>query len=807
MKKNQKKVKNNQEDNSITRIYTYSEQVEEKQEYLKITEVLDEKLNVGNHQEKIMVIKQNNKYRAFLKLESITNHNYLLEQDLAVYNSELYVLLTSHNIKLRFINKYINVEDYDIGIDKINAQNETMQVFRDELIEEINHLPNIVEYYLEFSENSIEQLKEQLEYCVRNGNFFKYFNIKVPTEHETDYIYDELVLGDVSVVYNEDHIIYNNEDEEYKYYTKFLAIRDLQNKQNFHFLENITLAGGDIVLQVIPTQDEEAKKIINKSLNEMESIASKTSGKKIDQLKAQKEVEEIYGVINDLLNQDDNLIDIKLLIRFKGDDLEELENRIKTFKKDNSNFYFQEPIYDMVETEKYWLGMESKVIPTLTLTSKILVLGMGIAYNTFIQEKGFLMSSLNRSVVLIDRQTHRPSTGQAGFNEAFFGIMGSGKSTWQKTFILQDYLLNGQVICIDYADEYLNLCKELGGDVISVSRGSILNPFDIFIKDNQVEFKKIGAFMSMLYEQIRLNQATRTRLENLFAKYYDDIEEKTFKSYLNLFKSINDNPNNEENIDTEIIDLLENITINYPFFNGVSNVDLSNRFVVFDLKNEKDDEVLRPALAFIIINLLVRLMWENRFIYDRLSDKTEEEQLIEYAKKKRINVDKFLETRPQTDDIYSKEYKLWLADMKIYINKVNPKVRAMIDEAHNIINEIEIVELLLKIVKEGRKHNTGLTISTQTPQTMYRNTQTIELMQLIAYKYYLKQSDRSALNVVGEKGGNPIPESIIDYLINGCETGCGYLNLNEIYIPVGKPLSKKLDALFDGGVGERYETD
>lgn len=807
MKKKQKKVMNNQEDNSITRIYTYSEQVEEKQEYLKITEVFDEKLNVLNHQEKIMVIKQNNKYRAFLKLESITNHNYLLEQDLAVYNSELYVLLTSHNIKLRFINKYINVEDYDIGIDKIKPQNETMQVFRDELIEEINHLPNIVEYYLEFNENSVEQLKEQLEYCIRNGNFFKYFNIKVPSEHETDYIYDELVLGDVSVVYNEDHIIYNNEDEEYKYYTKFLAIRDLQNKQNYHFLENLSLAGGDIMLQVIPTQDEEAKKIINKSLNEMEAIASKTSGKKIDQLKAQKEVEEIYSVINDLLNQDDNLIDIKLLIRFKGADLEELEKRIKTFKKDNSNFYFQEPLYDMVETEKYWLGIESKVIPTLTLTSQILVLGMGIAYNTFIQEKGFLMSSLNRSVVLIDRQTHKPSTGQAGFNEAFFGIMGSGKSTWQKTFILQDYLLNGQVICIDYADEYLNLCKELGGDVISVSRGSILNPFDMFVKDNKVEFKKIGAFMSMLYEQIRLNQAVRTRLENLFAKYYDDIGEKTFKSYLDLFKSINNNPNNEDNIDVEIIDLLENIIINYPFFNGKSNVDLSNRFVVFDLKNEKDDEVLRPALAYIIINLLVRLMWENRFVYDRLSDKTEEEQLIEYANKKRINVDKFLEIKPQNNDIYDKEYKLWLADMKIYINKLNPKVRAMIDEAHNIINEIEIVELLLKIAKEGRKHNTGLTISTQTPQTMYRNTQTKELMQLIAYKYYLKQSDRSALNVVGEKGGNPIPESIIDYLINGCETGCGYLNLNEIYIPVGKPLSKKLDALFDGGVGERYETD
>lgn len=790
------------ETNTIDRILTYSEQAEQKREALGIEEILDETVTVNGRVHNVVVFKQKGIYRAFLKLESITNHDYLLEQDLMNYNSELYSIIAIQKLKFRILTKKINMEDYDLGISQITKDDEISELFKEDIIEEIENIPEILEYYLEFSNSKLDTLLETISYNLSNSTVFKYFNIHIPTENEMNYLYDEVVLGDVGVVYNEDHIIYNYKQPE-QYFVKYLYISDLRNRQVLHYWENLTMYGADVMIDIITTPDDVARKIVNKSLSEMGDLLNSRGGKKIDKIDQQKEYDNLYQVINDILEQTDNLIDIRLVLRFKSKDLGTLNKNINTFKKDNNNLYFAEPLYEMQNTEHHYLGLPSKVIPNITLTQKLFILGAGIAYNTYIQKNGFLMSSKNRSIVLLNRQVHSPSTGQAGFNEAFFGVMGSGKSTWQKTFITQDLLLNAQLLIVDYAQEYNQLCYAFNGEIINIYDGkTIVNPFDVLKLGDFVDYKKVGGFISMLYPQIKNNQAIRTKMENLFKEFEKKVESQSFIDYTKSFKEFNTTCKENEKISQEILDILDNISIQYPFFSGNTNVSLNNKFIVFDFEKVNLDPVLRSALGYLIIFLFTDLMKGNIFKYNPNKEDNEYDQLINYANKKNIDVSDVIV------DNYTKGVEVGVNDirkLKKKIEKNHPKLRLMIDEAHNFMREPDIVEEMLRIVKEGRKHNAGITFSTQTPDEMYRTIGQRQIFQLTAYKYYLKQNDRSALTTIGEHGGNAIPESIITYLLSEIPQGVGYLNLNEVFIPIGTNLSHRMEVLFDGGVGEDEE--
>lgn len=796
------KKKQTAETNTIDRVLTYSEQADQKRDALGIEGILDETVSIDGRKQNVIVFKQKGIYRSFLKLESITNHDYLLEQDLMNYNSELYSIIAIQKLKVRILTKKINLEDYDLGISQITKDDEISELFKEDIIEEIENIPEILEYYLEFSNSKLDTLLETISYNLSNSTVFKFFNIHIPTENEMNYLYDEVVLGDVGVVYNEDHIIYNYTQPE-QYFVKYLYVSDLRNRQVLHYWENLTMYGADVMIDVITTPDDVARKIVNKSLSEMGDLLNSRGGKQIDKMDQQKEYENLCQVINDILEQTDNLIDIRFVLRFKSKDLETLNKNISTFKKDNNNLYFAEPLYEMQNTEHYYLGLASKVIPNITLTQKLFILGSGIAYNTYIQQNGFLMSSKNRSIVLLNRQVHSPSTGQAGFNEAFFGVMGSGKSTWQKTFITQDLLLNAQLLVVDYAKEYYQLCYEFKGEIINIYDGkTVVNPFDVLKLEDCVDYKKVGAFVSMLYPQIQENQAIKTKMENLFKEFEDKVASQSFIDYTKTFKKFNKTCGEDEKVSQEILDILDNISIQYPFFSGNTNVNLTNKFIVFDFEKVNGDPVLRSALGYLIIFLFTDLMKENIFKFNPNKEGNEYDQLIDYAKKKGIDInDVIVDNYTQGIDVSLNDIR----KLKKKIEKNHPKLRLMIDEAHNFMREPDIVEEMLRIVKEGRKHNAGITFSTQTPDEMYRTVGQRQIFQLTAYKYYLKQNDRSTLTTIGEHGGNAIPESIISYLLSEIAPGMGYLNLNEVFIPVGTNLSHRMEVLFDGGVGEDEE--
>lgn len=796
------KKKQTAETNTIDRVLTYSEQADQKRDALGIEEILDQTVSVNGREQNVVVFKQKGIYRSFLKLESITNHDYLLEQDLMNYNSELYSIMAIQKLKVRILTKKINMEDYDLGISQITTDDEISELFKEDIIEAIENIPEILEYYLEFSNSKLDALLETISYNLSNSTVFKFFNIHLPTENEMNYLYDEVVLGDVGVVYNEDHIIYNYTQPE-QYFVKYLYLSDLRNRQVLHYWENLTMYGADVMIDVITTPDDIARKIVNKSLSEMGDLLNSRGSKQIDKMDQQKEYENLCQVINDILEQTDNLLDIRFVLRFKSKDLETLNKNISTFKKDNNNLYFAEPLYEMQNTEHYYLGLESKVIPNITLTQKLFILGAGIAYNTYIQQNGFLMSSKNRSIVLLNRQVHSPSTGQAGFNEAFFGVMGSGKSTWQKTFIIQDLLLNAQLLVVDYAKEYNQLCYEFKGEIINIYDGkTIVNPFDVLKLENCVDYKKVGAFVSMLYPQIHEKKAIKTKMENLFKEFEDKVTSQSFVDYTKAFKEFNKTCGDDEKVSQEILDILDNISIQYPFFSGNTNVNLTNKFIVFDFEKVNREPVLRSALGYLIIFLFTDLMKENIFKFNPNKEGNEYDQLIDYAKKKGIDINEVIV------DNYTQGIDVNLNDirkLKKKIERNHPKLRLMIDEAHNFMREPDIVEEMLRIVKEGRKHNAGITFSTQTPDEMYRTVGQRQIFQLTAYKYYLKQNDRSTLTTIGEHGGNAIPESIISYLLSEITPGMGYLNLNEVFIPIGTNLSHRMEVLFDGGVGEDEE--
>jgi len=245
------------------------------------------------------------------------------------------------------------------------------------------------------------------------------------------------------------------------------------------------------------------------------------------------------------------------------------------------------------------------------------------------------INRLNNSPVMFDR------FNLSNHNSVTLASSGYGKSYTVKLEALRYFILGTKIVIIDPEEEYVDLCEELGGQYIKLSTTSkdVINPLDIYegmeSHDSGYSFlaSKIMDVLSLIELMVGsdgTNEGLTSREKSIvidaIQDVYEDVgitevgfskkEEDVFfddKDFITLDDDAKDMPTLSDLLTKlkasggreaeRVVDLLESyVTGVLDLFNGETNVDLNNDFIVFgtkDLEEGVEEVAMFVALEYV----------------------------------------------------------------------------------------------------------------------------------------------------------------------------------------------------------------
>lgn len=220
----------------------------------------------------------------------------------------------------------------------------------------------------------------------------------------------------------------------------------------------------------------------------------------------------------------------------------------------------------------------------------------------------------NNGLVLFDRFSLENA------NMVVFAKSGAGKSFAVKLEALRSLMLGTEVICIDPEDEYRGLADAVGGSYLRLSLASQnrLNPFDLpHVLDSEDADNALRANIITLHGLLRLmmgsTSAPLTPAEdadldvaiiNTYAKAgitNDPLTHNATPPTMNdLYKTLAEMSGNGPALAQRLRKYTSGTFAG--IFSEQSNVDLYNKFVVFNIRDLEEE--LRPVGMYIILNYI-----------------------------------------------------------------------------------------------------------------------------------------------------------------------------------------------------------
>ncbi|HSX47553.1 MAG TPA: ATP-binding protein [Patescibacteria group bacterium] len=337
---------------------------------------------------------------------------------------------------------------------------------------------------------------------------------------------------------------------------------------------------------------------LNRKITELESL--KRTLLREGQLIGPELIDPLHSATqlrNKIMRGQEKLFQISIYIALSNKSLDELNKLTKIIqttlsaKLFNVKISYFRQIYSLQSilprgmdelTQKRNLDTTSTAL-TFPFISSELVHENGIYYG---------INKFNNSLVILDRFSLNNA------NSIIFAESGSGKSYLSKVEIIRQLLYGTKIIVIDPEREYKLLCDSINGSYIKLSSKSKnkINPFDITISNNK---------KSTIYEHIQdLTEVISLLCDGLSPREKAAVD----KALINLYK-------NNKKSQPKLKDFYDEINKLGRFilserlekfikgslsevFNKESNVDLSNKLVVFDIKDMP--EKLRKIMMFII---------------------------------------------------------------------------------------------------------------------------------------------------------------------------------------------------------------
>lgn len=191
-------------------------------------------------------------------------------------------------------------------------------------------------------------------------------------------------------------------------------------------------------------------------------------------------------------------------------------------------------------------------------------------------------------------------------NGFILGKPGRGKSVTAKNTILHTLLTDSdaEVIVLDPEREYVNLVKELGGELVEISGKSktYINPFDIALEDDENPLAmKTDAIISMVEMMSKnLTELQKSLVDRsvsrVYDKYFETKDPKDLPTLTEFYETLKNQPEKEAGVLATTIERYVNGQA--AIFNHHTNVNTQNRFVVYDIRDCADN---MKGLALLIL--------------------------------------------------------------------------------------------------------------------------------------------------------------------------------------------------------------
>lgn len=293
------------------------------------------------------------------------------------------------------------------------------------------------------------------------------------------------------------------------------------------------------------------------------------------------------------------LFHVSIYATLIADSLEELNDITNSLKSSLSArlFYIKTAQYQQVEGLQSTLPRGENILAQRrNLDSETAALTFPFVSSELVQPGGILygVNNSNNSLVIIDRFSLHNA------NSITFAQSGSGKSYTTKVEILRQLMQGTKVIVIDPEREYQNLTSSVGGSYIKLSAQSDqkINPFDMATTSRSSE--QIAAHAQDLTDVIALmvdglSVTEKATLDKAILAVYRAKKSPILEDLYKQLKKVKE---------TGLCERLEKYLTGTmaDVLNYQTNIDLTNRLVVFDIKDLPDS--IRQIMMMIVANFV-----------------------------------------------------------------------------------------------------------------------------------------------------------------------------------------------------------
>ena len=331
---------------------------------------------------------------------------------------------------------------------------------------------------------------------------------------------------------------------------------------------------------------------------------------------------QISELRDELSKTNQRLVNSMIVIGVSADTAEQLDLACKTVKaKVNAQSCKAESLKFMqIEGLTAEPPLGSNPLPMKrTLTTNSAAILIPFTTQEVFEPHGLFYGSNARSgnPIVADRRDHMNSNG------FILGTSGGGKSFTVKQELAGLYLnRDDEVIIIDPEREYLPLAQAFGGQIVQISAGSTtrINPLDIVLEetgDGDPVKEKTNNVVSMVGSLVGgnegLNPVEKSLVDrcalNLYVRYREQGANPTAQPTLGDLRDMLEETG--EAAGHELAVSLGSYTSgSLSGFNGQTNVDLNNRFTVFDVSGLTGE--LRTFGMMVVIDQVWNRVIRNR---------------------------------------------------------------------------------------------------------------------------------------------------------------------------------------------------
>ena len=308
----------------------------------------------------------------------------------------------------------------------------------------------------------------------------------------------------------------------------------------------------------------------------------------------------------------EKLFQMSIYICLRADSLSELDKLTQLLENTLSArlFYSKVARYQQVEGLQSILPRsQDQLNQRRNLDSSSAALAFPFMSSELVQESGILygINKSSSSLVILDRFSLHNA------NSIVFAQSGSGKSYATKVEILRQLMQGVKVIVIDPEREYKKLTESVNGTYIKLSSTSSekINPFDLASSSHNSDYlsehvQDLTEIISLMVEGLSGHEkaAVDKAILAIYKKSNSPLLQDLYKELKKLRQT-----KLCERLEKYISGSLSHV------FNEQTNIDLSNRLVIFDIKDLP--ESLRQIMMMIISNFVsnqVKASLEKRLL-------------------------------------------------------------------------------------------------------------------------------------------------------------------------------------------------